>query len=245
MQNQEFSEEYYKMKYFKYRAKYEQLKEIAQVRSGLQSGGSNLNDNPTSYVSGQGVVQETNQGTNQVRIEDKTQQPKSSYLSSISSTLSSASKMIGFDKESREKNMKLKQERQIATSDNINTLLNDIYLFSSEHMDSNKKERLRVRLESPCTTAKLIEYINNAPKAPKDKTYTFDDAMALFKTYEATKSDLIARVNKLCKTNLGSLNEACRMPNLDEEEKQKAPATAQSGGYTLTPDSLDDINTEF
>jgi hypothetical protein len=224
MQNQEFSEEYYKMKYFKYRAKYEQLKEIAEARSGLQKGGAMETLGPAETPAGQPQLAPPGQP-----------QPRGSFLSSFS-----LSKTIGMDKESRERNMKLKEDKKNTSSAEIKKLLDEIYAFASANMEDNKKERLRVRLENPCTPNKLIEIINKAPM-PKQQTFTLEQANTFLKENQEKKSNLIGRVNKMCKTTLGGLNEACRMPELDDETEQKA----QAGGYTLTPDSLDDINTEF
>jgi hypothetical protein len=245
MQNQEFSEEYYKMKYFKYRAKYEQLKEIAQARSGLQTGGAameNLGPAPGPILGPvPGPILGPVPGPNnqpQLQQPQQPQQPRGSYMPSFSSV----TKAFGMDKES----MKIKEEKKQQTSDDIKKLLEEIYAFASANMEENKKERLRVRLESPCTTAKLIQYINNAPM-PKQQTFTLEEANKFLIKNQEIKSDLIAKVNKMCKTTLGGLNEACTMPDLDKEElaKEQAKAQTQNGGYTLTPDSLDDINTEF
>jgi hypothetical protein len=64
MQNQEFSEEYYKMKYFKYRAKYEQLKEFAEQKSKIQTGGQ-VTSLSFNYKQEQVAVSNQNQASDQ------------------------------------------------------------------------------------------------------------------------------------------------------------------------------------
>ena len=264
MQNLEFSEEYYKMKYFKYRAKYEQLKEIAAAQSNGQTGGmsyfnftgssnsskkktqpvqpvqpvqptTTLNPNAPPYVPGQPYppVPPTNQ---------EVQQPPSNNYS-----ISSALKAVGLDKESRQASAQKRQEQKEATSAEIQQLLTDIYDFSSANLTEEKKKiRLRAKLESSSSPADLIKIINRAPMS-KSKQYTLEEASKLINKHQETQANLIDQVNRLCKTTLGGLNTECRMPDEDdiEENNKQTQEQIQNGGYTLTPESLDDINTEF
>ncbi len=259
MQNLEFSEEYYKMKYFKYRAKYEQLKEIAEAQSNGQSGGmsyftgnsnsskkktqpvqptTTLNPNAPPYVPGQPYppVPPTNQ-----EVQQPQQPPSNNY------SISSALKAVGLDKESRQASAQKRQEQKEATSAEIQQLLTDIYDFSSANLTEEKKKiRLRAKLESSSSPADLIKIINRAPMS-KSKQYTLEEASKLINKHQETQGNLIDQVNRLCKTTLGGLNTECRMSDEDdiEENNKQTQEQIQNGGYTLTPESLDDINTEF
>jgi len=269
MQNQEFSEEYYKMKYFKYRAKYEQLKEIAQARSGVQAGGasimtslglnkpqSTLNPNAPSYIPGQVQGQVPNQGPNQdpnqVAIQDPNQ-PQPSRTSYFSSAL----KAVGMDKDSRNKRADDKQQKAETTKEEATILMKDIKEFVRENLEKkNNRKYLKTigKLEEPSSYKQLVSIVDNINvDLHSIEISTFKNLgeantfiQAETKKISDKKQEIISRINKQCATTIGGINAICKY--YDEEDVDthtKSETKGQGGGYTLTPDSLDDINTEF
>ncbi len=275
MQNQEFSEEYYKMKYFKYRAKYEQLKEIAESNSRTQTGGnswipfgskpvqqtqqvSTLNPNAVPFVPGQiaGPTEVPGQIVGPAEVPGQIVGPVEVPGQEQPKTSPSMLQRIGMDKDSREKRAADKAATNQAIKNNISTLMNDIKEFVRENLETkNSKKYFKTigKLEEPCTYKQLIKIVEDVkidlniemPESLKGKTLA---EVHQYATEQQTKindkkKDLTDRIKKQCATTTGGLNSLCKLEEEDDVSTPNSPA--QKGGYTLTPDSLDDINTEF
>jgi hypothetical protein len=227
MQNQEFSEEYYKMKYFKYRAKYEQLKEIVQSRPGLQTGGWSFRS--TKPVTNPVPSQVPNPVTSQIPGQMPGQAPGQVPGQAPGQA-----------------------PGQVPVKSDISTLMNDIKEFVRENLevkDKNKYLKTIGKLEEPCSYKQLIGIVDNVKidlnvEVPNDLRGKTLDEISKYVDDQKTKIDsrkkgLIDRIKKQCATTIGGLNSLCKL------EEEVVSTQSQKGGYTLTPDSLDDINTEF
>ncbi len=124
MQNQEFSEEYYKMKYFKYRAKYEQLKEFAEQRSGIQTGGSW--GSPFSKKTEQAAV------SNQKQVLD---QQKKELINKIKVFASQ------FKTDKEQTKIEAKLESPCSPNDLINIVNSAIYAESTKMLTADEHTR--------------------------------------------------------------------------------------------------------
>jgi len=217
MQNQEFSEEYYKMKYFKYRAKYEQLKEIADSRSKIQTGGIR------QFFSGSKPSTPAPTGTPQpqpLEAQDSKTNPRS--------------------------------------KENADALMGEIGAFIRKHVtNQNDLYKIIGRLEEPCSYKHLIDIVdsisNNFSNMEMNSFKNLEEARQHIAAKELDirndKENLKAKIKTTCSTTLGGLNSFCNLKEPRSEPSNQSPSQETKkdikGGYTLTPDSLDDINTEF
>jgi X-X-X-Leu-X-X-Gly heptad repeat protein len=186
MQNQQpEEEEFYKMKYYKYKAKYHKLLEqqggikmpsFSSVTSGLKTAASGL-----STVAS-GVASAASTASN---VASKT-------ASSV------ASKAIEAKKSYERSQEQANKERQ----QNINKLFEDIrsllaLAYPRPEEDNYKLYRLIGQLEQPCKFQSLLDIVTNVKGTNNDVIQR--------------KNSIADRINKLCSTTLGGLNAECRM----------------------------------
>ena len=130
MQSQEFSEEYYKMKYFKYRAKYEQLKEIAEVRGLHQQGGNFFGFRTKTPVKqpGPGVsIVQPSSDANNVQIQ------KPSFVQKVQQKYTDYTVR--------------NQEKQEKKDGNIQQLMDDIHNFVLKNLKTINERKYKLRNE--------------------------------------------------------------------------------------------------
>lgn len=209
MENEDFSEEYYKMKYFKYRAKYEQLKEIAQQTGGM---------------------------SNQVFMK----QPLPPHLQHQLPQKQSVAQGHFQKNHPNEKNIK--------------QLMKDIHDFVKKYVfpkNERKYKKIVGRLEEPCTFKQLIDIVNDIKTDLEEKSLkgfnTIKDVLEHAKkeneNHTKQKTEITNRIVKLCSNTTGGINALCKYVDVDDIEAIKANKPhKQDGGYTDTPDSLDDVS---
>jgi hypothetical protein len=233
MQSQEFSEEYYKMKYFKYRAKYEQLKEIAEAR-GLQQGGVQQVQVPVA------VPQLTPEQIEAFKKQMEQDKPKS--------TMQKMKDMYANSQAKREATNEGKKA-------NASELMEKIHVFVLDNLktkNERKYKKIVGKLERPCSYKQLIDIVssitqNNDEAIDTNKHKTYQDIIAHVTTFENTKKNLIADIKTQCSTVTGGINEICKYTDKEDQDyKSPEDQTAQekriNGGYTDSPNSLDNMS---
>ena len=175
MQNEQFSEEYYKMKYFKYKAKYEQLKE--------QQGSSNMlskaKDFFTKKTPAPGQVSGPVPGqVPQGPVPEKKQ--KKSFFSGITGNTA--------EKASDAKN-----------------LMNDVVTFVTNGMvDGKQKWKIIAKLEQPCTYQQIYDIVNNTQIITSGRDFETvkseqETKARLLKDIKKTCSTITGGLNAVCK----------------------------------------------
>jgi hypothetical protein len=229
MQNQEFSEEYYKMKYFKYRAKYEQLKEIAEAR-GQQTGGMDSVKGFFGYGPKAAPVPASNQPIVQVPVDQmQPTQSKPSITQQVTQAYSNYSAS--------------QQQKKADNATAIDQLMREVNIFIKENTigikdnEHNKKKYYKIlgKLEEPCSYKQLIEIVNsieiNEEEEINGKFKTIKEVKQHTSEFDNKKAGLIQQINKQCATVTGGINALCKY-NDDPQQR---------GGYIDSPNSLDEL----
>lgn len=188
MQNEKYSEEYYKMKYYKYRAKYEQLKEFAQQQQLNEQNGGFKDIFKRAATSAKENMDAVIKKTNEYRADNK----------------------------------------RVQDDTKINLMSEVADFLTSGLPDGKEKWKKLGRLENPCSYQQLIDMVN---AVNIDKISNSED-----KTKKLQKKNaLINNIRRDCATTMGGLNALCKYTE----------PTGQTGGYSDSPDFLDDLSTEF
>lgn len=243
MENEDFSEEYYKMKYFKYRAKYEQLKEIAQQTGGMsnqvfmkQPLPPHLQQLPPH------LLHQLPQKQSGSRVKDIPPQ----LLQLPPHLLQQPPHKQSVDQGHFQKNH--------PNEKNIKQLMKDIHDFVKKYVfpkNERKYKKIVGRLEEPCTYKQLEDIVNGIKIDLEEKSLkgfnTIKDVLEHAKkeneNHTKQKKEIIDRIVKLCSNTTEGINALCKY--VDEEDieyKKNKPHAKQDGGYTDTPDSLDDVS---
>jgi hypothetical protein len=240
MQSKEFSEEYYKMKYFKYKAKYEQIKEIAQARKQQQDGGS-----IGSYFGfgSKQPVQQQAQDKNVIPPRDanndqQQQQPSSRFQSA---------KQL-YTNYSAEKQQK-KETKQA----DVQQLMSDIHVFIKQYIkpkNERKYYKLVGKIEDPVSANQIVQIIENIKTDLETKSLTEFKTVAEVlahadienKKHLDEKKDLIKRIKSVCSTVTGGINTSCKFIDLEDRDLVLPQTEQQRAGYINSPNSLDDMS---
>lgn len=234
MQNEKYSEEYYKMKYFKYRAKYEQLKEFAEQSNG-QQGGSFLGFGKKKDAAA--PVQQPGQPVQQpVQPVQQPGQPAPAEPTK--------SKFSFFGKKDAAAPSKTSKPSAINPKD----LMVEVANFLTKGLPEGKEKWvILAKLEQPCTYKQIRDLVE---KKQVDKSRSFLEVEADLNL----KQKLLGDINKTCSTTMGGLNALCvyqepvatvtQQPTT-QPTQQPTQQPALVGGYSDSPYSLDDLSTEF
>jgi len=211
MQSQEFSEEYYKMKYFKYRAKYEQIKEIGQA-SGLQQGGMKY----FGFGKNTPVQQPAPGGTIVLQPSPDANNIQQVNTGSVQPNIIQSMKQSYVDYNTK------KQETKEAIEKSADELMRNIHVFVKENTidkkpdEISKKKYYKIvgKLEEPVSYKQLIAIVSSIEIHEEEelgtKFKTIKEVVNHNKEFENKKNILIDGINKQCSTVTGGLNAICR-----------------------------------